>query len=568
MAQAEIGALRVTLALNAGEFTRGLSKAEANLARFGARVERVAKAAAVAFTAISAAGVAALGALSVAVKGAIDDADRMAKLSQQVGVPVEQLSRLRLAADLSGTSMEQLANGIGRLSRNMADLAAGSGEEARRAFQALRIEVQNGDGSLRSSSAVMADVADRFSRMEDGAAKTAFAMQIFGRAGREMIPLLNGGAQGLADMEREADQLGLTIDANTAKRAEIFNDNLTRLTTVAKGFVTQLAARLLPVLQRFSEHVINAAKSGQFLGTVSDGLVKVMRFIASTVAEGVLFFSRMRAELSALGEAFKLFAQGEFLQGFSRIGEAGAETERQFASLRTTLDDIFTGATVDAVEFSQTMTSQVFEPVIVSTKALATARREQAAADREAKAIIESSLSPMEALAAEQARLNQLFDNGRKHSQAWAIAQRQAVGIAANAYLGLASQAAGALGALFGESKAFAIAQAVINTAQAVTQTLAQYGATPWGLAAAAVAAAAGAAQVAAIRRTSKGSGGGGSGGSVPSTQAAAPAAAQSSTPTVTTISLTGDLFGRDQVARLIEKINEAVGDGHSLRTA
>src|SRR5690606_38527124 len=67
-------------------------------------------------------------------------------------------------------------------------------------------------------------------------------------------------------------------------------------------------------------------------------------------------------------------------------------------------------------------------------------------------------------------------------------------------------QLTGALGKMFGDSKEFAIAEAIINTAQAITKTLAQYGATPWGLAAAGVAAASGAAQIATIARTNKGS--------------------------------------------------------------
>lgn len=566
MAQAEIGALRVTLAMDAGEFTRGLSKSEAMLARFGAKAQAAGAAAARALGVLSVAGAAALGALSVAMKKTIDDADRMAKLSQSVGVPVEQLSQLRLAADLSGTSMEQLANGIGRLSRNMADLAAGSGEEARRAFEALGVAVQTSDGTLRSSSAVIDDIADRFARMEDGATKTAFAMQIFGRAGKDMVPLLNSGSAGIRAMQAEAAALGLTIDTNTARAAEAFNDNLTRLGAVAQGFVTQVTARMLPVLERASEYLIGAARSTELLTTATDGLVGVLRFVSQEGARAVLSFARIKAEAEALWQALNLPVT-EWRESWRLITEAGAETERQFAQLNATLTDIFTGTASGGAEFAENFRDKIAAPVIQSTKEMTAAERERQAAMREGQALFEQTRTPLEALSLEQARYSDLLAKGAIDAQTWARANSQAVAIAGNAYLGLAGQAAGALAQLFGESKDFAIAQAVINTAQAVTQTLAQYGATPWGLAAAAVAAAAGAVQIATIRSASKGGGGGG----VSATPSAAPAPAQASgsgVASVTNIGLQGEFFSRDQVARLIDSINEAVGDGHVLKAA
>lgn len=109
--------------------------------------------------------------------------------------------------------------------------------------------------------------------------------------------------------------------------------------------------------------------------------------------------------------------------------------------------------------------------------------------------------------------------------------QQRGIDDTIRAYEDMARQIGGVLGSLsrtfeaFGgrqnaAAKAFAVAQAIINTAQAITKTLAEYGATPWGLAQAAVAAAAGAAQIATIRRTSSRS----SGGRAPSVTGGQPA--------------------------------------------
>lgn len=126
----------------------------------------------------------------------------------------------------------------------------------------------------------------------------------------------------------------------------------------------------------------------------------------------------------------------------------------------------------------------------------------------EGQALTESLRTPQEELMYRLQRIAELQQHVAISAETAAAAQVQAQAIAANAYLGLASQIAGAAQQIFGKSKLAAIASAIVNTAQAVTRTLAQYGGTPWGWAQAAAAAASGAAQIATIRSTNIGSGG------------------------------------------------------------
>lgn len=53
------------------------------------------------------------------VKEFADSADKLAKSSRQVGLTVEQLSRLAYAADLSGVSLDELIAGLRPFSRNL-----------------------------------------------------------------------------------------------------------------------------------------------------------------------------------------------------------------------------------------------------------------------------------------------------------------------------------------------------------------------------------------------------------------------------------------------------------------
>jgi hypothetical protein len=82
--------------------------------------------------------------------------------------------------------------------------------------------------------------------MEDGAEKTARAMELFGRSGATLIPLLNQGADGIAEMRQEAHDLGLVISDETARAAEALNDDLTRLKGSALGLARGIASELIP----------------------------------------------------------------------------------------------------------------------------------------------------------------------------------------------------------------------------------------------------------------------------------------------------------------------------------
>src|SRR5690606_41954766 len=98
---------------------------------------------------------------------------------------------------------------------------------ATRAFDAIGVSVTNADGSLRDTEEVMLDVADRFEKIEDGAAKAAIAQELFGRSGTNLIPFLNQGRAGIEALKKEADDFGLTVTRKAGQAAAQVNGTLT-----------------------------------------------------------------------------------------------------------------------------------------------------------------------------------------------------------------------------------------------------------------------------------------------------------------------------------------------------
>lgn len=287
-----LGSLVVSLSANTAQFSSDMGKAAHEAAK---RMEDMKKAAAAAGAAIGASFVAGAGTAAILVQQAIESADAMGKMAQKAGMSVEAFSELAYAAKMSDVEAAALSTSLAKLGGKINDVAAGAGGEAAAAFQAMGIEVKNADGSLKDSGQVMTEVAQKFSQYQDGAAKSALAIKIFGEEGTKLVPLLNSGASGLAEMRAEAAELGAVLDGPTKAAAENFNDNLSRLNTLKEGFANQIMKAVLPSLEGMTNRMIESAKG-------ADGLAKAATVAATGVKILMTAGSLVTAVFKSVGE--------------------------------------------------------------------------------------------------------------------------------------------------------------------------------------------------------------------------------------------------------------------------
>lgn len=242
---AKAGELIIDLAANVARLQKDMREATNVVGRASKQMESAANGVKNALGALGV-GVSA-AALAAFAKSTINAADELGKMSQKVGIAVEELSALDYAAKLSDVSTEQLQTGLAQLARQV--------DANHESFGRLGIDLEKWRANGGSVRDLIGDIADRFSRMEDGAEKTAIAQDLLGRSGANLIPLLNQGRAGLADLTEEAKRLGLVVDSETAKAAEEFNDNLTTITitveAMTRNAISPLIARLADLTTQF-----------------------------------------------------------------------------------------------------------------------------------------------------------------------------------------------------------------------------------------------------------------------------------------------------------------------------
>jgi hypothetical protein len=209
----EAGGAFVRLWMKDDGLKKGLESAARTVASFGKVFLGIG-------AALSGAGLAILGALGYAAKGAADYGSEIKDAADRTGLGIVELQELKHAAELSGASLE--------------DLEAG-----------MKFMQKGGFGSGAQDVEKWANV---IAGMKDPAQQTAKAIEVFGRGGARLIPLLKEGSAGIARLREEARRLGLVMSEEDVNAAEAFGDQLKTAETQARLLKVQIGVALIPTL--------------------------------------------------------------------------------------------------------------------------------------------------------------------------------------------------------------------------------------------------------------------------------------------------------------------------------
>lgn len=597
----EIGALVVRIGADAEDLLKDLKRLDSGFGSMGKNIKLAHDAVTAFASAAIAAGTAVAAMVTIAAKGA----DQMYKLGQSTGLTTEAFSQLAYAAGLSGVSTEALSQSLGRLNRNVADAAAGTGE-AGRAFNALHIYTKTAEGTLKTADQVMAEVADKFHGMKDGAEKSALAIALFGKSGAQMIPMLNEGSQRMGELREEAIQLGVSIDTKTGKAAEAFNDNLQRLHAASTGLANALMMELLPEMNAVTDAMVASAKEGGYLKNNVQLIADVIRNIALPVfqvlavvgSDLAFMFRTMGGEMGVWAAQLAALSRLDF-KGFKLISD---EWKADAAKMRAELDEFQArimklGSEPIKPKVEAPPPPKAAGPQIGSTGAdMTEAQRVQAEVDEEerirteayAAVVVQRDKQIADENSAYDLRLQQMYEyydqvtaaeeeaaraaheqDEKDHASRYAF-QRASYEAQTEMIVGelvnLSSGVARHNRKMFELNKAAGTAQAIISAYVGISKTLETYP-YPLSIVMAALQAYAAFAQVQAIQNTTFGSN---ASPSLAGSTAAPPVSqVQSTTPAergqTTVIHLHGDTFGPKQVRNLVSQLNENGRDGGKI---
>ena len=198
---------------------------------------------------------AAVGGSILAVgKSTADYAGDMYDMARGAGIGVEAFQKLAYAGRMSGVETEKLSASLVKFDRMVAE-ATGGNKTYMQTFEDLGIKIKDSAGNLRQPHEIFEDVADIFHNTEDGIGKTALAVELFGKSGADLIPMLNDGKAGLKAFYAEAERLGLALSNEMIAKGDAFSDQLENIGEQVKGVKLQLGAALIPALSAATEKI-------------------------------------------------------------------------------------------------------------------------------------------------------------------------------------------------------------------------------------------------------------------------------------------------------------------------
>lgn len=210
-------------------------------------------------------------ALGAVVKQTTDLGDELFKMSQRVGVSVENLSTLRYSFDLAGISMEDMDGLLVKLNKKLGEAGSGSAE-AGQYLKQFGINVADIKNGTLGTDEALKRIADRFATTPEGINKTTQAVELFGKSGAKLIPFLNQGREGIEAMQTEAEKLGLKLSTETAQRMEAFNDQLRTLEFASEGAKAAIVGSMLPALEAITKAMRDAAIEGGKYAAIIAGI--------------------------------------------------------------------------------------------------------------------------------------------------------------------------------------------------------------------------------------------------------------------------------------------------------
>lgn len=177
-------------------------------------------------------------------RDAFEAAVSIGRMQQITGASAETLSVYRKAAEDVGVSHEALDKGVQKFAKSLMGLQQGSSQSAA-GFALLHLRAKDFVG-LNTDQALQ-KVTDRLGSMQDGMAKAAAAIALFGKSGAQLIPVFNQLAgTGFEAVATQAKRLGLVFNSDMAAAALRAAGSLHDLRGAAKPHDAHVHAPLHP----------------------------------------------------------------------------------------------------------------------------------------------------------------------------------------------------------------------------------------------------------------------------------------------------------------------------------
>jgi hypothetical protein len=307
----EIAKLWVTLEARSETFFKDMTVAEKKFENTRELADKIGGSMKTLGLVMASAGGAIVASMGLAVNSLTKTGDQFDKMSLRTGVSTKALQEFGYAFKLSGGSIEEFEVGLKKMAMTITD--AGDGI-AMAKLSLEKLNLRFSDLKNMTPEEQFTALSNAIADIENPTERAAAAVDIFGRSGTSLLPMLSSGREGIANLRKEASIYGTVLDDETIKKTVQWNDDLDRLKGGLLSVGHELAKVLLPSIIDFG------TKAKEILVSVKDwiknnqnlfnGIIKLTATVSLLmiglgsvifiVGQAIISFSALQIKLAAI----------------------------------------------------------------------------------------------------------------------------------------------------------------------------------------------------------------------------------------------------------------------------
>ncbi len=277
-----IGNLAVSLSMETAAFQKSASLAETRVAGMQAKFAGFGKG--LAALGAGLAGGLIIGGITSAATGAFELGSALSEAAEKMGVTVEGLQRLRVAARETGVSNEQLDGAMVKLNKSLGELQLGT-KSAVDAYAQIGLSADELKG--KSPDQALRLIADALNKIPDPQQRIAIGSDLMGKSFAQLVPMISGGSAALEKYAQQSKASGEVSDANAKK--------LDELADRWEGFKVTVGVATANII---AASISMGEKVGGSMTGLSESMVKVHDAIAGLARGAVEWVNNMVTGIS------------------------------------------------------------------------------------------------------------------------------------------------------------------------------------------------------------------------------------------------------------------------------
>lgn len=193
-------------------------------------------------------GVGAAGALFAAVNKVSQTGDEIIKTATNFDISTDALQEWRFVAERSGVSTAAMTKSMQAFTKRLSEARNGSGE-LHGLLSKVNPEFLKQILAVDNNTDAYALMINTMAKLPDQQRQILLGDKAFSEAGRELVKITALGSDEIDKLKKSAHDYGAVLDEKTLKKSAEFQDEMTNVTSMAKGLTFAVGSELMPEIK-------------------------------------------------------------------------------------------------------------------------------------------------------------------------------------------------------------------------------------------------------------------------------------------------------------------------------